>query len=231
MTQIVAFPDLQGNRGKTTPHDLSRPTLSEVWGNSADGAGIGFILAALQGRLDGVAPILWVQDRLSALDTGLPYAPGVKQPIIHVRANRVPDALAAMEMGLGCSALAAVVGEVWGDTNKLDFTASKRLAMRAEAAGVPCWLMRRGGERVLSAARERWAVTSQGSTTPQWNKTAPGLAQWQAELFRSRAVKPGTWQVRHDPDAKPQDRLCFLSASGDGSVAETAPDHMGRTAR
>ena len=47
-----------------------------------------------------------------------------------------------MEQGAGCAGLSAVVGEIHGAPAVLDFTATKRLALRAEASGVPVWPIR-----------------------------------------------------------------------------------------
>ena len=101
-----------------------------------------------------------------------------------------------------CAALAAVVGEVWGDAPALDFTATKRLALRAEAQGVPGWLLRRAASPDLSAARARWRLSSAPSESDAYDPRAPGAPRWQAELFRARWQVPGTWVVRHDAEGK-----------------------------
>ena len=63
--------------------------------------------------------------------------------ILHLEVSRPLDALWAMEEGLRCPSLGAVIGEIWGDPAVLDFTATKRLALRAEAHRVPAWIIRR----------------------------------------------------------------------------------------
>ena len=80
--------------------------------------------------------------------------------IIHVTAGDARSALWAMEEGLRCGALGAVIGELWGDPASLDFTATRRLAVAAERSGVPAWLVRLGGAANLSGARMRWRVAS-----------------------------------------------------------------------
>ena len=99
--------------------------------------------------------------------------------LIHVEARDARAALWAMEEGLRCAALGAVIGELWGDPASLDFTATRRLAVAAERSGVACWLVRLGGSANLSGARMRWRVAS-----------APSLAY--PSTRARRALRPGT---------------------------------------
>ena len=211
-------------RWALTPHQTLPPTLAEVFATRpGDGGPAGFVLAHLRGR---VGPVLWVQDRMSQGEMGAPYLPGMQVPLLRVALSRPADVLTALEEGLRTTGLAGVVGEVWGDPAVLDFTATKRLAMRAEAQQTPCWLIRWGAHAHLSAARMRWRITSLPSALHADDALAPGDARWQAELFRTRAGKPGTWAVRHDRAA---DRVDFSAAVPDGTLAE---DHgtSGRSA-
>ena len=183
---------------------------------AADGGVAGFVLSLVP---QGDAPILWVQDCLSEREAGRPYLPGLTtgRRVIHITLSRVSDALWAMEEGLRCAALGAVIGEVWGDPPALDFTATQRLAIRAEAAGLPCWLLRRAATPGLSAARNRWRIASLPSRAHPHDPQAPGDPRWQADLFRSRQARPGIWVASHDRAA---DRLDFSAAFRDGAVAE-----------
>ena len=185
----------QGPRPET---DVKGPTLSEVFATVAtDAAAPGFVMAHLP-RED--RPILWVQDRLSLREAGRPYLAGLSDPpeLLFLTVNRAVDVLWAMEQGLGCATLSAVVGEIWGDAPALDFTASKRLALRSEAQGIPGWLLRRAATPDLSAARARWRLSSAPSEADPFDPRAPGPARWQAELFRARWQVPGTWVVCHE---------------------------------
>ena len=100
------------------------PTLSEIFAaHPRDSGWAGFLLA----QVDGSKPLLWVQERMAILETGRVHAPGLPSPnIIHVEARDARSALWAMEEGLRCSALGAVIGELWGDARALDFTATRR---------------------------------------------------------------------------------------------------------
>jgi protein ImuA len=173
--------------------------LCEVFAATpADGAATGFVLAQLAPR----GPIIWVQDRLSLREGGRPYAAGLASllgrpvELLHLRVGRPVDVLWAMEEALGCPSLAAVVGEVWGDPPALDFTATKRLALRAERGGVQAWLLRRAARADLSAARERWRLSALPSPPAPDDLRAPGDPLWQATLLRARGRMPADWVAR-----------------------------------
>ena len=196
--------------------DEAAHTLSEVFSDTVtDAASIGFLLARLG---HGPAPLLWVQDRLSRKESGRPYLAGfrVNRPVILVDLSRAVDVLWAMEDGLRCKALGAVIGEVWGDPPALSFTATKRLALRSEASNVPCWLIRRAASADLSAARDRWRVGSVPAAPHAYDAQAPGVPRWSLDLFRSRRSKPGQWVASYDRAA---DRLDLTAPVRDGAVA------------
>jgi len=201
--------------GQAHQSALMTHTLSEAFPDTvADAAAVGFILARLPRTR---APILWVQDRLSRKEAGRPCLAGVgtSRPIIMVDLSRAVDVLWAMEDGLRCRALGAVIGEIWGDPPALDFTATKRLALRSEAADVPCWLIRRAASPDLSAARDRWRIASLPSAPHPHDAGSPGAPRWSVNLFRSRRSKPGQWVASYDRAA---DRLDLAAAVCDGTL-------------
>lgn len=173
-------------------------TLAEVFSDLVtDAAGTAFAVSHLKA---GPKPVLWVQDRLSRKETGRPYLAGLPNAIhlIHVNVSTPRDLLWAMEEGLRCPDLGGVIGEVWGDPAVLDFTATKRLALRSEAHNVPAWLIRHAGHANLSAARLRWRIGSLPAMNNPYDAHAPGAPLWKAELFRARWRTPGEWVVNHD---------------------------------
>ena len=109
-----------------------KATLSELFaGHPRDGGWMGFLVA----QLATGKPLLWIQDRMAILESGRVHPPGLgAADLIHVEARDARDALWAMEEGIRCAALSAVVGEIWGDPRALDFTATRRLAVAAEPA-------------------------------------------------------------------------------------------------
>jgi len=200
----------QGQRPAVMPH-----TLSEAFPSSpTDASAVGFALSRLP-RTN--APILWVQDRLSRKEAGRPALAGIgaDRPVIMVDLSRATDVLWAMEDGLRCRALGAVIGEIWGDPPSLDFTATKRLAIRAEAADVACWLIRRAASPDLSAARDRWRIASLPSAPHPHDPQAPGAPRWSLDLFRSRRSKPGQWVATYDGSA---DRVHLAAPISDRAV-------------
>lgn len=210
-------------------------------GRPFDAAVTGFVLACLP---EGDKPVLWVSDRMSRRENGRLYGAalghfGFTGKVLRVEVSTPRDVLWAMEEGAACAGLAAVVGEIHGAPEVLSFTATKRLALRAEAAKVPVWLIRSGDHGAMSAARERWRLTSLPSRVHPYNPAAPGAPLWEAELFRARGRAPGVWQAAYDGagEAKrhaaqgKQNRLRLLSRSGDGPLAAdhgAAADAAGR---
>jgi len=191
----------------------AQPTLSELFAvHPRDGGWAGFLLA----QLDCSKPLLWVQDRMAILESGRIHPPGLPtQDLIHVEARDAKDALWAMEEGVRCSCLSAVIGEIWGDPRALDFTATRRLAVASERSATPCWLVRLGGSANLSGARMRWRIASVPSLLNELDPKAPGRPAWDAALFRGRGMPPGRWIVTHEAD-----RFHLAAASRDRALGE-----------
>jgi protein ImuA len=176
----------------------ARATLAEVFAvQAADGAARAFALSHLD---PARGPVIWVQDRLTRREAGEPYLPGIGAGfrLIRVDLGKPADVLWAMEQALECRDLGAVLGEIWGEAPVAGFTATKRLVLRAEAHGMPCWLIRRAAQPDLSAARERWRIASAPSMPDPDDDIAPGMPVWRAELFRARGRPPGTWELSWD---------------------------------
>ena len=201
------------------------PTLSELFAVSPrDGGWAGFLL----GQVDRGRPLLWVQERMAILESGRVHPPGLGRPglafsnLIHVEARDAKAALWAMEEGLRCAAIGAVIGEIWGDPASLDFTATRRLAVAAERHGVTAWLVRLGGRANLSGARRRWRVASAPSLPHPLNPRAPGAAVWSAELFRARGAAPGRWVLTHEAGG-----FHLVADAGDRALGEAGLRHTG----
>ena len=242
MSRISLFPKAARRTDATSTLPAQIVALSEVFAETmGDAAAVGFTLSQIA---KSTAPILWIQDRMSRHETGRPHLAGMGgRSILLLDLARTVDVLAAAEEGLRCKALAAVVAEIWGDPPALNFTATKRLAVRAEVVGLPCWLIRHGGTADLSAARDRWRIASLPSAHNPDDAMAPGDPRWRLELFRSRDKQPGLWVARHehrtdgedrsDGDHRSNgrtdwgtdgatDRLHLSAAVSDGTVAEDA---------
>jgi protein ImuA len=206
-----------------SPAQRAGITLSEVFpAPGAEAAAAGFVLTQL-GKTTG--PILWIQDRLARHESGHPFLAGLglHRPFLMMQLSRPLDVMTAVEEGLRCKALAAVVAELHGNPAAVDFTAMKRLALRSEASAVPCWLIRQAATADLSAARNRWRIATLPSAANPDDPRAPGDPRWQVELFRSRDARPGQWVASHERGADgAEDRLDLVAAVPDGAVAEDA---------
>jgi protein ImuA len=198
---------IRARAGRWRPGLKDQPLHSEIFasGQEASGAGLALSLArdALRtGDADDRKQVLWVQDRGAIRLGGRPYLHGLpadlRHRVLHVAARTPEDALFAMEEGLKCRDLACVIGEVAGNCQALNFTASRRLSLAAERHGVALWLVRLDAAPDLSSARMRWRVRAAPSPVPSWNPEAPGAAQWRAELFRARRHAPGEWILSDD---------------------------------
>jgi len=221
--QVISLPS------KRLVQDVPRPdqggaVLRDVLsGAPFDAAVTGFVLACLP---DTTAPVMWVSDRMSRRENGRLYGPalrhfGFKGKVLRVEVSNPRDVLWAMEEGASCAGLAAVVGEIHGAPEVLSFTATKRLTLRAEAANVPVWLIRSGDHGALSAARERWRLSSLPAGLHAFDPQAPGTPMWEAELFRARGRAPGVWNAHYEPGTgATQNRLRLVPRSGDGPVAQ-----------
>jgi protein ImuA len=192
------------------------PILSELFAlHPRDCGWTGFLLA----QLDTSKPLLWIQDRMAILESGRVHPPGLpSNNLIHVEARDARDVLWAMEEGIRCSCLSAVVGELWGDPRALDFTASRRLAVASERSGVAAFLVRLNGHPNLSGARMRWRIASRPSLLNDLDPRVPGLAAWDAELFRARGSPTGRWSLAHDGAEKGAFNL--VASSGDRALGE-----------
>ena len=201
--------------------------LHEIEGERAewdDGVTLGFCLALLARRevaFPDAGKVLWISrqgDLYPPALAGQGLDPG---RFLLVRAKSDAEVLWAMEEGLRCRRLAAVVGEVEG----LDRLAGRRLQLAAEAIGITAFALHRRFRplrqgRAASAALSRWRVTAASSQDDLGDALGTrfiGRPQWRLDLLRCRGAAPGSWQVEWD------DAACGFSlapALRDGSLAE-----------
>ena len=153
------------------------------------GAALGFGLAQARGMLKVERPgLLILQLKTDTQELGAPYAPGFKtfglenQAIVLIRTETIVELLWAMEEAIACRAIAAVVADIAYPHKALDFTASRRLALRTAASGASVFIVRYATEREASAARYRWRVAPQSSQPLPFDDKAPGPPRWQVTL-------------------------------------------------
>jgi len=152
-------------------------------------AALGFALGLAKGLLTPERPaLLMLQLAHAAQDLGLPYGAGLSgfgidpEALLLGRLANLPELLWAIEEAIACRAIAAVIAEVLGEPKALDFTASRRLSLRAASGGASVLLLRHGQTREASAARLRWSVTPALSLPPPFDAAAPGPPRWQVTL-------------------------------------------------
>lgn len=114
-----------------------------------------------------------------------------------------PDSSALLRAAgdaLRCTALGAVVIELWREPHRIDLTASRRLVLGAETSGVTALLLRIAVVPMPNAAQTRWAVGAAPSSPMAAN--APGRPTINLEILRQRGGPSGQrWRVEWNRDA------------------------------
>jgi protein ImuA len=202
---------LMAQRGEQDLLAAPAGLLHEVFSDERrnGGAALGFALAQARGLLTAERPaILCMQLVREAQDMGLPYGAGLKsfgidpEAVVLTRAENIVELLWAIEEAVNCRAVAAVVADIGNHPKALDFTASRRLSLRAASAGASVLLTRYGLEREASAARLRWKVSPALSGVVAFDPRAPGGPRWRVELEKGRlgpaAQRPETTEFLLD---------------------------------
>jgi protein ImuA len=156
-------------------------------------AALGFALGQAQALLRPERPaVLFMQLAHESRELGRPYGAGIAafgfdpHRLVFVAVKTVAELLWAMEEALGCKAVAAVIADLGGEPKAFDFTASRRLAMRAASGGASLFVLRYDARREASAAPLRWRITPAASSEVCFDPQAPGEARWQVTLERNR---------------------------------------------
>lgn len=159
------------------------------------GAALGFALGQGIGLLTPARPALFFMQMIrEAQDGGLPYGAGLESfgldpaRLVLGRVETISQLLWAMEEAIACCAVAGVIADIGGHPKMLDFTASRRLSLRARAAGASVFLLRHGSEREASAAQLRWRVTPVASEAAGFDTHAPGRPRWAVSLEKGRLM-------------------------------------------
>src|SRR5579864_407380 len=188
---------LQGGLALGTMHEV----FAEAGRQSA--AATGFV-AGLAGRIAPRRPLLWIRQDFSERETGALSMSGLAEfgldprCLVTVRAADVDAALRAAADALACDALGAVVLEVWGETQKLDLVASRKLTLAAQASGVTALVLRIAATPVPSTAETRWIVCAAHSPPSTARHALHAWQPWGApifdvELVRNRHGLLGRW--------------------------------------
>lgn len=152
-------------------------------------ASLGFALAQARHLLTPARPaVVHLQMLDDAQNMGLPYGPGLSSfgfspdALVLIRPANIVELLWAAEEALACTAVAAVIADVAGQPKALNFTASRRLNLRAEATGATLFALRYGVWREASAAQIRWSLTPAVSARNRLDPSSPGQTRWLVHL-------------------------------------------------
>jgi len=160
------------------------------------GSALGFALAQARSLLEPSRPaILFLQLQSDALEMGLPYGLGLRsfgldpERLVLVRPQTIVELLWAIEEAIACRAVAAVVADIVHPHKALDFTASRRLSLRAAASGASVFLVRYARDREATAAKFRWKVSPGLSGSAPFDDKAPGPPRWRVTLEKGSLGK------------------------------------------
>lgn len=179
----MAFPD------KTFPigvvHEFISPAQEDATATN------GFIAGILGKLMQQKGTCLWVSTRRNIFPATLKQFGIDPGRIIFVDLFKPKDALWAIEEGLKCKSLSAVVGEI----KELGFTESRRLQLAVEQSQVTGFIHRyQPRSENTVACVTRWKISPVSSVIEDG---MPGLGhpRWDVRLLKVRNGRPGAWQV------------------------------------
>jgi protein ImuA len=152
----------------------------------------GFVSGILSWLMRSKGAVLWVSTDRKIFPPALKNFGVDPDRFIFIDLKKEKDVLWAMEEGLKCAALTAVVGEVQG----IDFTSSRRLQLAVEESLVTGFIIRTNNHKLsTTACVSRWKISSLPSKQIE---TLPGIGfpSWRVELVRMRNGKTGAWTVQ-----------------------------------
>ncbi|MBX9859930.1 MAG: hypothetical protein K2Y20_10120 [Sphingomonas sp.] len=206
---------------------LARAGLHEVFGQAQDDSGCaGGFAAMLASRIAGADPspatIFWLREASAERRGGCLHAPGLAELGLdpgRVVLGVLDDPASLLKVAndvVRCPDVAVAVIELWREPRVLDLTASRRLAVAAEASGVTVLMLRAEAEPSPSAAHTRWSVAA--ATAAPLDAEAPGHPTLDVQLLRQRGGRADLgWRVEWDRDAK-----IFRDAALSGALLATS---------
>lgn len=169
--------------------------LHEVFADEhrQSGAALGFTLGLARSLIaQNRQALIYLQLGAEAQEIGLPYGLGFQSfgltpdTLVIGRIGTLPELLWALEESLACRAVAGVIVDLASHPKALDFTVSRRISLRAAAAGTSAFLIRYGKGREASAARLRWHVKPEVSAADPFDAGAPGNPRFVIEIEKLR---------------------------------------------
>lgn len=165
----------------------------------------GFAAALAARHLDGRAgTLVWVCDRMSPLEGGRPYPPGLDAfgldpgRVVFVEAAEAGEVLWVFEEALAARGVGGVVAELRGHPKALDLTATRRLALRARDKPVLGLILRADAQAEPTAASTRWTVAARPAATLGGFPSGIGRPVWRLDLVKNREGRIGTFELEWD---------------------------------
>jgi protein ImuA len=214
---------LQGGLAAGALHELAPASELQL------GAAFGFALA-LAGLAAAKGQVLCITTEFAAREGGAPYGVGLDlfglslERLLILRVAHPRDALWGFEEGLKCRALAAVLAELPEEGEAADFTATRRLALAAQAGGGLGLLLRHRRYPLPSAAMTRWQVAAAASAPDRFGGL--GGTRFDLTLERNRHGRCGRFIADWNHDER-----TFVPQALSLGVAATARDRSDRAHR
>ncbi|MFC3197916.1 ImuA family protein [Parapedobacter deserti] len=156
-----------------------------------EAAASGFIGGILARLMEGGKVCLWISNSKVLFPPAI-RAFGVEPDrIVFVDMARQRDVLWAMEEGLKCPGLAAVVAEV----RELEFVQSRRLQLAVEKSRIMGFVLRSNPRKIgATASVARWQIRHLASALEE-GLPGVGFPRWEVELMKVRNGHPGYWKI------------------------------------
>lgn len=210
---------------------LPYAALTEIHGaetrDAGAAAGWALALAGLGLKSEAVpSPILWIGTTDIFREAGQPYAPGLlgrfgisPESIFISEIGKLEEALWVAEEAAGLKHLSAVILEIRGNPKKLDFTATRRLHRRTQAAGRPLYLVRQAASPQPTAAPVR-LVVSPARAASRMTVSGPlvgsiGPPAFTVAIAKNRMALPAEFTLEWNSDER-----AFHERRSDGRCAK-----------
>jgi protein ImuA len=162
----LGVPALDGALEGGLPLDGICEIRSQLMRDAPVVTGFALALAALLQRKadEDRSPVLWISDPVTSMETGIPYAPGLAdfglrpERFLHAAPRRLEEALWLAETAVESGAFLVSILEVKGNPAQFGLTESRRLSLRAKAAGRPLLVLRQSAQEEASSAAFRFLL-------------------------------------------------------------------------
>lgn len=172
---------------KTFPVGVMHEFICSTESRAATGGVLAHLLSVLM--REGKA-CLWISPDRKLFSPGLKFFGVEPHQVIFIDVKKEKEVLWAMEQGLKCNAIAAVVAEL----QTISFSESRRLQLAVENSGVTGFILRYTpfAENNLACA-SRWRIKPLPSQCSQ-NMPGVGFPRVEINLEKIRNGRPGIWE-------------------------------------